>query len=529
MYKKLIFMTAVMCIGINCSCMAENTVNVSIDNSKMQITGAWENAGFLNFQIVPADYDRSTADGLISDTGVMFSDYAASDGTYSETFEMPDSLKGGKYIAYVSDGQDELTKEFFYINYEETSPLIEKINSKALTFAEFETVVKENAEKFGVDGAELNKYADNILKPLYNARGEYTADFFGRECRCAIVSQKLKNELDTDALIEKYASDFGIDYKEDYAVLTDGEKNEFISKYTSKDMSNGNYGRAFVSCLAETRLSNCSNYTQYGDILIKYADKLEISLDKYNKLSSQSKAKVMDSLYTDKEFNADTIVSAFNAAVDKYAVTSAPSGTGGTGGKGSSVPSISEPPSVKDGNKKLPDVSGHWAEEQIRLFEQNGIVSGFPDGNFYPESEVTRSQFVKILAQVLKLNGINEKIFDDVSGDNWNFSYIGAAAKAGIISGYDGKFMPDALITRQDCAVILYNAIKYKGVSAVGGVSFDDKDEISDYAAEAVGALSGRGILKGYADENGNNFKPKKTASRAEAVTMIYKFSAEIN
>ena len=89
---------------------------------------------------------------------------------------------------------------------------------------------------------------------------------------------------------------------------------------------------------------------------------------------------------------------------------------------------------------------------------------------------------MKILAQVLKLNGINEKVFDDVSEDNWNFSYIGAAAKAGIISGHNGKFMPDALITRQDCAVILYNAIKYKGITADGSVSFDDKDEISDYA-----------------------------------------------
>ncbi len=533
MYKKLIFMTAVMCIGINYSCMAENTVNISIDNTMAEIKGTWENAGFLNFQILPAEYDRSLADTLISDIGVMFSDYAASDGTYSEIFEMPDELKGGKYRVYVSDGQDEQIKEFFYVNYEETKPIIEKINSKILTSTEFETIVKENAEKFGVDGAELAKYADNIIKPLYNARGEYTVDSFGRECRCAIVSEKLKDETTADVLIEEYASDFGIDYKEDYAVLTDGEKKEFISKYNSKDKSSGNYCITFVNCLVETRLSNCSNYTQYGDILIKYADKLKINLDKYNKLSSESKAKVLDSLYTDKEFDANMIVSAFYAKVEKYAAaTPSYSGGGSSSGGGSggnSVPSISEPPSVIDNKEKLPDVSGHWAEQQIRLFEKNGVVSGFPDGNFYPESEVTRSQFVKILTQILKLDGINEKIFDDVTEDNWNFSNIGAAVRAGIISGYDGKFMPDALITRQDCAVILYNAMKYKGIILNGSASFDDKDEISDYAVAAVGALSNSGILKGYVGESGNNFKPKKTATRAEAVTMIYKFSAEIN
>lgn len=120
----------------------------------------------------------------------------------------------------------------------------------------------------------------------------------------------------------------GIDYKEDYAVLTDGERKSFVLKYNAEDMSKGNYRKVFMNCLIESRLSYCTNYTQYGDIFIKYADRPEINLDKYNKLSAENKSKVMNLMYTDKNFDADTIVTAFNTAVERYSAVTPTSPSG---------------------------------------------------------------------------------------------------------------------------------------------------------------------------------------------------------
>jgi len=89
----------------------------------------------------------------------------------------------------------------------------------------------------------------------------------------------------------------------------------------------------------------------------------------------------------------------------------------------------------------------------------------------------------------------------------------------------DGRFMPDEKITREDCAVMLLNALKYKNVFAEGSVDVSDKQNISDYALSAVGALNSCGIINGYILDNGSKeFKPQGSATRAEAVKMISAF-----
>ncbi len=94
---------------------------------------------------------------------------------------------------------------------------------------------------------------------------------------------------------------------------------------------------------------------------------------------------------------------------------------------------------------------------------------------------------------------------------------------AGLINGYsDTVFGATDLISRQDMAVIIYNAGKYKNVEMADGSSalrFADDAEIAEYAKEAVYTLKAMGIVNGVSDID---FAPTRNATRAEAAVIIY-------
>ena len=110
--------------------------------------------------------------------------------------------------------------------------------------------------------------------------------------------------------------------------------------------------------------------------------------------------------------------------------------------------------------------------------------------------------------------------FDDVSSSAWYSGYVCTAYENGLVTGTDDNmFMPDKNITREDAAVIIYRAAKKLGIDAAGTAEFDDSGDAADYAAEAIGALSQKGIING----NGGKFFPKNDITRAEAAAMLYR------
>ena len=69
-------------------------------------------------------------------------------------------------------------------------------------------------------------------------------------------------------------------------------------------------------------------------------------------------------------------------------------------------------------------------------------------------------------------------------------------------------------------AVMLYNLLKSNNAELNdGGEAFDDDEQISDYAKEAVYALAGAGIINGVGD---NRFAPHGNATRAESAKVIF-------
>ena len=115
--------------------------------------------------------------------------------------------------------------------------------------------------------------------------------------------------------------------------------------------------------------------------------------------------------------------------------------------------------------------------------------------------------------------------FNDAKEHDWFYRYVASAYENGFVEGDgDNKFNPDAYISREDIATILYRAVKAKGnnLKKVSEYSqFNDYDLISHYAQEAIKELKSAGIINGMEDDT---FRPKSNATRAQAAVMLWAY-----
>ncbi|MDO5301376.1 MAG: choice-of-anchor I family protein [Tissierellia bacterium] len=100
------------------------------------------------------------------------------------------------------------------------------------------------------------------------------------------------------------------------------------------------------------------------------------------------------------------------------------------------------------------DVQGHWAQEAIAAIFHKGLMSGYPGGGFNPDGALTRGQAATILARLIQGEEAPAN-FTDTQG-HWANGYIGAAVAGGLLQGYpDGSFRPDEALTRAEALTIL--------------------------------------------------------------------------
>lgn len=229
--------------------------------------------------------------------------------------------------------------------------------------------------------------------------------------------------------------------------------------------------------------------------------------------------------------------SALKSAIDniKSSNSGSPSSSGGNrgGGSGGSIGGTKTYPTVvpDTDNKDIElnyyvfdDLDGvEWAREPICKLAEMGVLRGKEYRLFYPNDNITREEFVKMLTVAYKLNIENKTAkFTDVNADDWFMPYVAAALENGIVNGVsDDMFGTGQNITRQDLAVMAYNAALKNGVefNTEGVQKFSDDDKISDYAKTAVYALKSQDIVNGI---DGKNFAPQDTATRAEAAKILY-------
>ena len=109
----------------------------------------------------------------------------------------------------------------------------------------------------------------------------------------------------------------------------------------------------------------------------------------------------------------------------------------------------------------FPDVeSGRWSNKAISTLSNADIISGYPeDGTFRPANPITRAEFASIVSRFDSLNYNGDNKFNDISG-HWASNFINAASEKGWISGYpDGSFKPQNNITRAEAITLINNVL----------------------------------------------------------------------
>ena len=177
---------------------------------------------------------------------------------------------------------------------------------------------------------------------------------------------------------------------------------------------------------------------------------------------------------------------------------------------------------------KLPftDVStSDWFYDDVAFVYENGLFSGTDSRSFSPNASMTRAMLVTVL---YRLEGeptvTGRSSFTDVrSGAYYEKAVIWAAAN-GIVTGTDStSFSPDAKVTREQLAAILYRYAQYRKLDTDASAklnSFTDAGSVSAYASEALGWAVSEGLINGASGK----LMPKGDATRAQVAAILHRF-----
>lgn len=184
---------------------------------------------------------------------------------------------------------------------------------------------------------------------------------------------------------------------------------------------------------------------------------------------------------------------------------------------------------------RFTDVSDrHWAKAAINQAVEQGYASGYPDGTFRPDKNITRAEVASIMDRVTKLKtGTNLFVLPDMD-QHWSKESVRRLTSMGIISAadYSKGFEPNKPITRYELMKWMASGLAASDPSFKKALA-DTKDTLLPTPESFNGSIKatqipyialvrGTGIITGYSD---GSLKPSGQATRAEVLTMIMKYA----
>ena len=175
---------------------------------------------------------------------------------------------------------------------------------------------------------------------------------------------------------------------------------------------------------------------------------------------------------------------------------------------------------------KFNDISDYWAADYVDFLYNADITTGYSDGSFRPNQNISRAQFAVMLYRYLKLD---ENQYANVSLPFADLGSIPAyaipAVKAlyaeGVITGSEKNgqlyFNPGSSLTRAQAAAMI-GRTQAKGY-ALADLTFTDSAQIPTYAAYYLRAMVGQGVINGYSD---GSFKPHSNITRGQMAKILY-------
>ena len=166
-----------------------------------------------------------------------------------------------------------------------------------------------------------------------------------------------------------------------------------------------------------------------------------------------------------------------------------------------------------------------WFYDVVLYAYENGLMTGTSADTFAPNTATTRGMIVSMLARLEGVTNAESAGFTDVAESDWYATAVNWAASEGIVNGFeDDTFRPNAAITREQMAAILYNYADYKGydVSARADLSdYADAASISSWAEDVLAWANAEGLINGM---TATTIDPQGATTRAQTAAMFERF-----
>ena len=174
---------------------------------------------------------------------------------------------------------------------------------------------------------------------------------------------------------------------------------------------------------------------------------------------------------------------------------------------------------------ELSDISGHWAETNITTLVDAKVINGYPDGTFRPNGTISKAEFLKLLMSA------SVPSWYDITGDyttvaHWAIPYVNLANTYNVVPY--GELTVENLdepVTRKEMALWIAKAdisMVMHDFKRESVISFTDCGEMTNEEISWLNHTVASGLITGYPD---NTFGPDRNMTRAEAATVIYRYT----
>jgi Protein of unknown function (DUF1565)/S-layer homology domain len=173
-------------------------------------------------------------------------------------------------------------------------------------------------------------------------------------------------------------------------------------------------------------------------------------------------------------------------------------------------------------SSRFADLEGHWSVAFVEALVSKGFINGFPDGTFQPATPITRAQYAAVITKTFQLPESKQlDRFKDVKSNFWAAKAIASAAENGFLTGFpDGTFRPENNLTKIQALVSIVNGLKLSGGNPNVLMVYRDRAQIPSYATKTATVATQKLLVVNYPQPD--QLEPLREITRAEVAALIY-------
>ncbi len=164
----------------------------------------------------------------------------------------------------------------------------------------------------------------------------------------------------------------------------------------------------------------------------------------------------------------------------------------------------------------------HWAYTAVEKASEAGLMNGYGGTLFGQNDPITRGQMVQILYNYYGEDCGTNSGFSDVPASAWYAKAVTWASKKGVVSGYsNGTFGPDNQLTREQMVTILYNVAGKPATNYSIMDNYKDREQVASYAVNGFAWALWKNMVSGT---SARTLSPRSTATRAQVAVILVRY-----